>query len=120
MERTRGSRLTKTELTEPLIQFSCGLAGEREGEDPAWVQSIGRCAVGDTSGEDTGLARASAGADHEQGRVGRDRLQLLGVETGKDLIGGTVIHTATLPIIGDCPPPARTHRLPAWDSRQTC
>ena len=50
VERARSRRLSQPQLAKAMVQFARRFAGEREREDPTWIERVGHSAVGNTAG----------------------------------------------------------------------
>ena len=75
-------------MADALLHLARGLVGEGHGKDLAREGTIGGEDVGDTGGEYTGFARASACEDEHGAIDGFDRFALFRVEAG-EIIGRT-------------------------------
>ena len=77
VEGAGGRRFSQPQLAEAMVQFARCFAGERKCENSAWIERVGHSAVGDTAGENAGLARPCTCTNNELGRVDRDGPVLL-------------------------------------------
>jgi hypothetical protein len=92
VERARRDDPTDAQLPQPVGQLAGRLAREREGEDMTGIDRPLSRLPGDPPGEDAGLPRPRSGEDRQRRGERRDRLPLVVVEVGEELVGIALGH----------------------------
>ena len=86
VECARGDAVTQTQRPQAPPKLGGRLTGEGEHGDVRGVGRVRQTSVGDTPRENTGLARACAGDDGEQGCGRRDGGPLVAVQTSDEVV----------------------------------